>query len=241
MNYLFGLSEFSAVVPAAVVLGSFLVKKTFKTSFAAALAGIGAPLILPLRELPVLGNFPDLPHGYLVGGAWVSILCAAMGWVFVRPLISAAVASLGLLRIGYLALLGAALIVSGLLIINPEPLGSNFPGWKGPAGMILLAASCVSVSRAVWRMLRATALVALWGVVSLVLASSIFLDKLPHHVSRGDLSIIEGAISGEVLDRAYAQLHALSTHGIGALGLLRIAEHDVVTRTNADVAKPVDV
>jgi hypothetical protein len=241
MNYLFGLSEFSAVVPASVVLGSFIVKKIFKTSFAAALAGIGAPLILPLRELPVLENFPDLPHGYLVGGAWVSILCAGIGWVCVRPLVSAAVSSLGLLRLGYLASLGAALIVAALLIINPQPLASNFPGWKGPAGMILLAASCVSVSRAVWRMLRVTALVALWGVVSLVLASSIFLDKLPHHVSRGDLNKIQGVISAEVVDKALTQLHTLSTRGIGALGLLRIVEHDVATTKDADVAEPVDV
>lgn len=241
MNYLFGLSEFSAVVPASVVIGSLIIKKIFKTSFAAALAGVGAPLVLPLQELPVLQNFREVPHGYLVGGAWVSILCAGIGWAFARPIVAAAVSSFGLLRLGYLALLGAALIVAGLLIVNPQPLASNFPGWKGPAGILLLAASCVSVSRAVWRLLRASALVAVWGVVSLVLASSIFLDKLPHHVNRGDLNRIQGVISAEVLDEAFAYLHALSTRGVGALGFLRIAEQDVAAANKADVTKSVDV
>ncbi len=240
MNYLFGLSEFSAVVPASVVLGSLIVKKIFKVSFAAALAGIGAPLVVPLRELPLLADLSDVPNGYLVGGTWAAILFGGLGWMVVRPLVSAAVTSLGLFRLGYLALLGAALIVAGLLIINPQPLSSSFPGWKGPAGMLLLAASCVSVSRAVWRMLRATVLVAVWGVVSLVLASSIFLDKLPHHVRRADLHKIQGVIPSEILDRTLSQLHALSISGVGGLRVFRVTDSALATTEQEDASHRID-
>jgi hypothetical protein len=226
MNHFAGLSEFSVVVPTAVVLASLFIRKLFKVSFAAAAAGIGAPLVLPLRELPLLQHLSHLPQGYLVGGAWGGILCGALVWAVLKPAVSGAVASLGLLRLGYFALLGGALIVSGLLIVNPEPLASNFPGWKGPAGILLLAASCISVSQALWRLVRATTLVVIWGGVSVVLASSIFLDKLPQDIKRDDLYKIKGLIPLEVVNKAFDYAQAFSTHGVDVRKFLRIADDE---------------
>jgi hypothetical protein len=124
--------------------------------------------------------------------------------------------SLGIFKLGYLALLGAALFVAGLLVLNPEPLARNFPGWKGSAGLVLLAASCIGVSKALWGMIRATVLVGVWGAVSLVLASSIFLDKLPQNISRGDLAKLQGAISSELVLEKIEQLQGISWPGGGA-------------------------
>lgn len=226
MNYPTGLSEFSVVVPIAVAVASLFIRKLFKVSFIAAAAGIGAPLVLPLRELPILDQLRHLPHGYLLGGAWGSVLCGVLVWAVLKPAISAAVASLGFLRLGYFALLGGALIVSGLLVINPEPLARSFPGWKGPAGTLLLAASCISVSQALWKMIRATTLVAIWGGVSVVLASSIFLDKLPQDIKRGDLHRIKGIIPMEVVNKAFDYAQAFSAQGLGVIKFLRIADRE---------------
>lgn len=224
MDHLAVLSEFSILIPASVVLASLFVRKLFKVSLLPAIAGIGAPLVLPLRELPLLEQFSHLPHGYLVGGAWGGIICGALVWVVLKPAVSGAVASLGLVRLGYFALLGGALIVSALLVVNPEPLASNFPGWKGPAGLVFLAASCISVSQALWRMVRATTLLVIWGGVSLVLASGIFLDKLPQDIKRDDLYKIRGIIPLEVINSVFDYAQALSVQGGGVRKFLRIAD-----------------
>ncbi len=224
MSQLAVLSEFSVLVPAAVVLASLFVKKLFKVSFLSAAAGIGAPLVLPLRELPLLENFSQLPQGYLVGGAWGGIICGALVWAVLKPLISGVVASLGLVKLGYFALLGAGLIVSCFLVVNPEPLASNFPGWKGSAGLLLLAASCISVSQALWKMVRATTLLVIWGGVSVVLASGIFLDKLPQDIKRDDLYQMKGIIPLEVINRVFDYAQELSAQGVGVRKFLRVAE-----------------
>lgn len=241
MNSMFGLSEFSVVVPVAVVLASAFIKKLLNISFLSALAGIAAPLVLPLRELPIVQEFPNLPRTYLVGGAWGSILCGGFVWTLLRPVVASAVSGLGLVRMGYLALLGAALIVAGLLVANPEPLARNFPGWKGPAGTVLLAASCIGVVRAIWKMLRATVVVALWGGVSLVLASSIFLDKLPQNIGRGDLQKIHGFISDESVSRIISRLEGLSSRGLNALGVLTVGGVVEQQESEIEKAKPLDV
>jgi hypothetical protein len=226
MNQLTGLSDFSALIPFAIVLASVAMRQIFKIPFAAAAAGFGAPIVLPLRELPFVEQFSNLPQAYLLGGSWGAIFCAFLLWTVCRPAVSGAVASLGFLRLGYYALLGGALVVTGLLIVNPEPLARNFPGWKGPAGIILLAASCLSVSQAVWKMVRATTLVALWGGVSIVLASGIFLDKLPQDIKREDLLKIRGLVSLEVVNKVFDYVQSASQHGAGVLKFLRVADRE---------------
>jgi hypothetical protein len=70
-------------------------------------------------------------------------------------------------------------------------------------------------------MFRSSLLVAVWGGVSLVLASSIFLDKLPHEIRRDDLTKIRGVIAFEVINKALSKLDILSRRGAGALGFVR--------------------
>jgi len=241
MNHLVGLSEFSVVAPVAVVLASLFVRRLLNISFITALAGIATPLILPLRELPIAQEFPNLPRAYLVGGAWSGILCGGFLWSLLRPAVASALSGLGIFRMAYLGLLGGALILAGLLVANPEPLARNFPGWNGPAGTVLLAASCIGVVQAMWRMFRATVVVALWGGVSLILASSIFLDKLPQHIRRDDLQKIQAFISDESVARVLGQLEALSSRGAGVLGLLRVSDRTEHRDNGVNKADSLDV
>jgi hypothetical protein len=92
-----------------------------------------------------------------------------------------------------------------------------------------------------WKMFRATVVVALWGGVSLVLASSMFLDKLPHNIGRGDLQKIQGFISDESVSRIISQLEGLSSRGLNALGILRVAGLAEQQESEFDKAKPLDV
>lgn len=217
MANLFSIPESSLVVIAAIAVAAFAVKKICKFSMAVALAGVAAPVILPLKELPFLRQFDGLHQAYLVGGSWSALILAGLGWALLRPFISAALASLGLLKLCYLALLGASLLVSGLLVIDPQLLDRTLPGWKGPLGMLLLAASCVGVSKSLLGMFRSTTFVAVWGGVTLILASSIFLDKLPHKINKGDLNKFQGIVSAQTMEKIFDRFRGSKDGGTGIL------------------------
>jgi hypothetical protein len=104
---------------------------------------------------------------------------------------SSALQNFGLIKCAYVLLLAAALAVVGLLLGNPVVLSTYVPGWKGTAGMVLLCASMLSMSLALIRFFRAAVFLAVWSFVSLVLASEIFLGKLPQQVIREDIDKIE--------------------------------------------------
>jgi pimeloyl-ACP methyl ester carboxylesterase len=222
MANLFSIPESSLVVIAAVCIAAFVVKKICKFSIAVALAGVAAPVLLPLKELPFLRQFDGLNQAYLVGGSWGVLIAAGLGWSLIRPFVSAAVASLGLLKLCYLALLGASLLVSALLVVDPQLLDKTVPGWKGPLGMLLLAASCVGVSKSLLGMFRSTTLVAVWGGVTLILASSIFLDKLPHHISKSDLRKLQGVVSVQAMERIFDRFSRGAIVDSGVLKRFRV-------------------
>jgi pimeloyl-ACP methyl ester carboxylesterase len=222
MINIFSTPESSIVVIAALCIAAFVVKKICKFSLAVALAGVAAPVILPLKELPFLRQFDGLHQAYLVGGSWGVLIAAGLGWSLIRPFVSAAVASLGLLKLCYLALLGASLLVSGLLVVDPQLLEKTIPGWKGPLGMLLLAASCVGVSKSLLGMFKSTTLVAVWGGVALILASSIFLDKLPHHITKGDLHKLQGVVSVQAMERIFDRFRGAAGGDSGMLRRFRV-------------------
>jgi pimeloyl-ACP methyl ester carboxylesterase len=222
MANLFSIPESSIVVIAAICIAAFVVKKICKFSMAVALAGVAAPILLPLKELPFLRQFDGLHQAYLVGGSWGGLIAAGLAWSLIRPFVSAALASLGLLKLCYLALLGASLLVSGLLVVDPQLLDRAVPGWKGPLGMLLLAASCIGASKSLLGMFRSTTLVAVWGGVTLILASSIFLDKLPHKLSKSDLQKLQGVISVQAMEKVLERFGGVSGGDPGVLKRFRV-------------------
>jgi hypothetical protein len=184
-------SWLTIALPIAMITGSMLVSKFLKLSLLGTILAACMPLALPFVDLPFSQELTHRNPHYLIGAGWLVLMSLAVGWVVVRPLASSALQNFGLIKCGYVLLLAAALAVVGLLLGNPVVLSTYVPGWKGTAGMVLLCASMLSMSLALIRFFRAAVFLAVWSFVSLVLASEIFLGKLPQQVIREDIDKIE--------------------------------------------------
>jgi hypothetical protein len=220
MTQILALPGFSVGLPLAVLFGSLVVSRVLKMSITRTILAASAPLALPFIDLPVVKDFSRLHPEYVIGSAWAIMLAAAIGWVLVRPIVSGAIASFGLVRAAYLVILAAAIVVVGMLMVNPEALATYAPGWRGSAGLVLLCASLLSMSCALARVLRAAMLLVVWSFVSVVLASEVFLHKLPQEIVRDDLKRIQSLVPSETLQRAIEQLDVRSSgEGIKAFVL----------------------
>jgi len=184
-------SWLTLALPVVLVLGALLISKCLKVSLIGTLVAGLVPLGLPFIELPFSQELTHRNPHYLIGAGWLLLLSLAVGWIVVRPLASAAVQSFGVVKCAYVLALGGALLVVGLLLANPALLNTYVPGWRGTAGLVLLCASLLSMSMAMVRFFRAAVFLAVWSMVSLVLASEIFLGKLPQEVIREDIKRIE--------------------------------------------------
>jgi hypothetical protein len=211
MTQIVALQGFAVGLPLAVLFGSLVVSRLFKLSVIGTLLAASAPLALPFIKLPFV---KEITHGhpeYVIGGAWAVMLSAALGWVVVRPIVSGAAKSVGVLRLGYLLVLGGALVVTTLLLVNPQVLVEHAPGWRGSGGFVLLSASLLSMSMSLARVLRAALFFVMWSFVSIVLASEVFLHKLPQEVVREDLKRLEAVVPKEAIERAIERLQVAAT------------------------------
>ncbi len=211
MTQIVAFPGFAVGLPLAVLFGSLVISRLLKISIIGTIVAASAPLALPFVRLPFV---KEITHGhpeYLIGGAWAVMLSAAIGWVLVRPIVSGAAKSVGLLRLGYLFVLGGALLVTTLLLVNPEVLTRHTPGWRGSAGFVLLSASLLSMSMSLARVLRAALFFVMWSFVSIVLASEVFLHKLPQEVVRDDLKRLEAVVPKEAIERAIERLQVAAT------------------------------
>jgi len=213
MTQIVAFPGFAVGLPLAVLFGSLVVSRLLKISTIGTIVAASAPLALPFVKLPFV---KEITHGhpeYLIGGAWAILLSLAVGWVLVRPLVSGAAKSVGLLKLGYLVVLGAALLVTTLLLVNPGALAQHAPGWRGSGGFVLLSASLLSMSMSLARVLRAALLFVMWSFVSIVLASEVFLNKLPQEVVREDLKRLEAVVPKEAIERAIERLQFTAVPG----------------------------
>lgn len=211
MTQILAVPGFAVGLPLAVLFGSLIVSRLLKISTVGTIVAASAPLALPFVKLPFV---KEITHGhpeYLIGGAWAVLLSAALGWVLVRPIVSGAAKGVGVLRLGYLAILATALLVTTLLLLNPGVLTQHAPGWRGSAGFVLLSASLLSMSMSLARVLRAALFFVMWSFVSIVLASEVFLNKLPQEVVREDLKRLEAVVPKEAIERAIERLQVTST------------------------------
>lgn len=206
MTQILALPDLSIGLPLAVLFGSLIVSRVLRVSTIGTLVAASAPLALPFLDLPFAKEFSDGHPEYIIGGAWAVLLALAIGWVLVRPIVSGAVASFGVVRLAYLCVLATAILVVSLLFIDPKVLSTHAPGWRGSAGLVLLSASLLSMSFALARVLRAAMLLVVWSFVSVVLASELFLHKLPQEIVRDDLKRIESLIPSGTLQKAIEQL-----------------------------------
>jgi predicted membrane channel-forming protein YqfA (hemolysin III family) len=134
-----------------------------------------------------------------------------------------------------------ALIVVVALFVAPELLVQYAPGWRSTVGAILLGVSLVSVSRAIAQILKAGVLLVLWSGVALVLASQVFLQKMPYAIERSDVMRLEGFFTSETARGAFRDVfdvlkgrHALSKM-FGALGPMLPEAQRVVTEAQPEL------
>lgn len=78
---------------------------------------------------------------------------------------------------------------------------------------MLLSASLLSMSMSLARVLRAALFFVMWSFVSIVLASEVFLNKLPQEVVREDLKRLEAVVPKEAIERAIERLQFTSALG----------------------------
>lgn len=211
------LPWYTLVLPIVLVVGSWLVSKLLRISFLGTLLVSTLPLGLPFAELPLAEEFTGLKPELLIGAGWLLLLALALGWVVVRPVVTGGVKTLGMLKMAYLAVLGSALLVVAVLVSRPELMNTYAPGWKGGAGVVLLCASLLSMSFALGRIFKAAFMFSLWAMVSLVLASEIFLDKLPQDIVREDLRRIESLVPSRLIDSAIENLNVAAPEGVSKL------------------------
>ena len=212
MNLIDSLPTYTLVLPALLVVGAWLLSKILRFSMWATLLVGCLPFALPYFDLPFSREFLDANPLYLIGGGWALLFCFALGRAIVSPALGENGRSpAGVIKAVFGVVLGVALLVVALLVSRPEMLESTFPGWKGGAGLVLLCASLLSMSLWLARVLKAAIVFSLWSVVSLVLASELFLNKLPYEVVREDLRHLQPLASRFGLEETLKEVETFTS------------------------------
>jgi hypothetical protein len=196
MSQLLSLPWYLYVVPVCAVVAAVVVSRLLKISQLASLIGTFLPLGLPYTQLSLasesFGPQSSLskPHMQILSG-WGVMLACGVGWVLLRAIVRTSRGPLGLLRLGYSALLTAAVVVVVLLISKPEILSTYAPAWRESAGGFLLGATLLGVVLAFIRLFKSAAFLVLCSVASVILASQVFFSKMPYDLGRDEISKIE--------------------------------------------------
>lgn len=217
MNLIDALPTYTLVLPVLLVAGAWALSKILRFSLWITLIVGCVPFVLPYLELPFSQEFLDAHPLYLILGGWALLLAFALGRAVVLPLLGDRGRSpAGFAKAAYGVVLGAALLVVALLVSKPEMMEATFPGWKGGAGLVLLCASFLAMSLWLARVLKAAIVFSVWSIVSLVLASELFLNKLPHNVVREDLRHLKPLASRFGLEDTLKQIETFTPTATGA-------------------------
>ncbi len=212
MNLIDSLPTYTLALPALLVVGAWILSKILRFSMWATLLVGCFPFVLPYLDLPFSRQFLDANPLYLIGGGWALLLCFALGRAIVSPALGEnGRTPAGAAKAVFGVVLAVALLVVALLVSRPEMLEATFPGWKGGAGLVLLCASLLSMSLWLARVLKAAIVFSLWSIVSLVLASELFLNKLPYEVVREDLRHLEPLASRFGLEDALKEVETYAS------------------------------
>ena len=206
MTELLNLPSYSIAAVALALAGSYVVSKILRLSLMVSLLGGLAPLALPHADLSFAPRIAALAPLAQIAGGWAMVVCVALGWVLLRGVVKTGAGPLGFLRLLYFCVLCVALTVVAALFAKPELLATHAPGWRSTGGVVLLCATLLSMSLAFVRIFRTAALLALWSFASLVLASEIFLQKMPSEIARDDLRRIESSVENDLIKAAVKRL-----------------------------------
>jgi hypothetical protein len=247
-------------VPLAVVFGSLLLGSILRISPIFSVLGALIPIALPHMDLPFVHELARGHPEYLVIGGWIALLVSALGWAAFRPVVVGSAGHVSFTRLFYRSVLFAALLVVALLVFNPGMLAAYAPEWRGTMGGVLLTAALVCMSTAFARMLKAGFVLAVWAVVTSVLASELLWQKLPHTVTRGDLGRLPEILTSgsgravlsvfgrwapmgaQTVGRAIGVPHIDTSAGNSSLGwMVEKAAGLVESPTSAEGVPPTDV
>lgn len=206
MTELLNFPSYFIAAVALALIGSYVVGKILRLSLMVSLLGGLAPLALPYSDLSFVPRVAALAPLAQIAGGWAMAVCVAILWVLLRGVVKTGAGPLGLLRLIYMGVLCVALAVVAALFAKPELLAAHAPGWRSTGGIVLLCATLLSMSLAFVRIFRTAALLALWSFASLVLASEIFLQKMPTEIARDDLRRIESSVESDLFRAAVKRL-----------------------------------
>lgn len=184
-----------------VLLGSFAVVRLLRLSSSVSLLATGTPFALSLLDTQLVAYLrAEFPVAMLCC-AWFST--AAVGGLAkgVSPAWHGLVGPIGIFRLGHIIAMMAALLVVTALFVAPDMLAAFAPEWRSTFGGLLLAVSVLSMSRAIARLLKAGVVLAVWSGVAVVLASQVFLQKMPQAIERQDLAGLHALVGSETAGR----------------------------------------
>lgn len=183
------------LVPVLVLAGSWITSRLLGFSWWLCALLACFPLIIPELNLPITSSLQTVHPLMLIAGGWGVLFVIAMTRALVRPARAAIGTPGGVISAVYLMLLLAALTVVTLLYVEPTILERTLPGWRGGLGLVLLAVAALTMAISLIRVMKLVTVFAVWGVVSLVLASEIFLHKLPTEILKEEVTRLSPLIA----------------------------------------------
>lgn len=183
------------LVPVLVFLGSWIVSRLL--GFAWWLCALLAcfPLVIPDLNLPISESAKSVHPLFLIGCGWAVLFVIGLARALVRPARAAIGSPGGVVSAVYLMALLGALTVVTILYVEPSILERTVPGWRGGLGLVLLSVAALTMAISLMRVMRLVLVFAVWGFVSVVLASEIFLHKLPTDVFREEVVRVSPLLS----------------------------------------------
>ena len=173
----------------AVIVLSAVVSRALGVSFILTAVLGSVPLGLPaFEEWRLAGRVSsDTPEELMLAG-WIIGFLFLICWKLMQPIASALIGKFGIVKIAHGILLLSAVVVSALLVLEPAKIEHYIPFWSTGLGFSLLAATVVSMLLALLRTLRASLFFVVWSLVSIILASELFLHKPLFHLTKRDIS-----------------------------------------------------
>jgi hypothetical protein len=198
MTELLSLPWYSAVVPVCAVIGAIVVSKALNISQLASFIGAAAPLGIPYADISVPSHSLLAKPPVQVLGGWGICLGLALTWVVLRAFLRVVKGPMGLLRMTYSLLLAVAGLVVVLLIADPKMLHTYAPMWRETVGVILLSTMMASVGLTLMRVFTSAAFLVACSIGTVILASQVFFEKMPHELEKGDIKKIERVLPGSL-------------------------------------------
>lgn len=237
-----GYPVHTALLPVICFAGAFILSKILGFRFWISFLLACVPLSLPFFNLPFSRDIQENQPLLLVGAGFALLLLVAFVRALLRPIVSPIgfLSDASSLKLFARVLTIAALVFVSVLLYKRELIEQFLPvGWKGGLGIVFLSVSILTACFSLFRILSSTVVFILWSAVSLVIASEVFLSKLPHELVREDLREIlslmpKNPVTEKISEYAASAQDAFKLAIIGGTGIAKLSK-DGLAETFSDV------